>query len=263
MELQKLLKKTVAFRFNKRNNRETDPESVNYTNEIQLLSPSKSNFSHSELGIIPFNLGKSEKFENKQQITNALKGLNMIKEFSKESYFRSKTKIQKSKELKISPINIDHLFHKKNISPYSPGVVRIMSKEKLDKTGFDNSILGSPIKKTAQFSTPRVFSTPQPISLNRNPVSPLSKHKFILSQSITSKKNSMITESPTKNLVKNSFLSTKNSFRPQISLFKETISSKLSKPGKNLETITKEEYTGSYTQGMKDGYGEIKYKNGD
>ena len=95
MELQKLLKKTVAFRFNKRNNRETDPESVNYTNEIQLLSPSKSNFSHSELGIIPFNLGKSEKFENKQQITNALKGLNMIKEFSKESYFRSKTKIQK------------------------------------------------------------------------------------------------------------------------------------------------------------------------
>ena len=275
MELQKLLKGAEAFRFQQRKAIELDPERYLYINEIRSASPLKPQSIKTEIAEIPHNLGKSEKFSNKLQIENALKFLQCLP--NSRDPFRSspKSSSQDQSQRVIPLISVDHHFHKKNYSPFSPGVVRIKSKE-LGLPGNPESAM----RTTASLRrTSQRFCTPQPpvSSSVKKSCSPIPQPFLTTTQSISPNKQRVtFFSSPEKKLStpKPGFLSTNLSFFNPSSPSSASPNRHAPKQRKEAHTKTgqvsgksipakSQVYFGGYNQGLKDGYGELTYSNGD
>lgn len=239
MELQKLLQTVNVFRFHNRKTSE-DENKFAYLNELQAASPVKLlNLNpNTEIAEIPYGLGKSEKFSNKLQVENVLKALKCVDEFGEFVDFPKKI-VKSVGKIRVIPTSVEHHYFKKNLSPYSPGVVRINSK------GLDNAkSLMAETRKTER------FLTPQPKNFTSSK----------LTMSFSPDKTGSYMGSPNKPQRTNGkiMLTTKVSFLNSIDQPKtpQIRSAMLKKP-------EIKDFNYGSSREMKDGYGEIMYPNGD
>lgn len=248
MDLQNLLKNSTSYKFQTKKKIEVEEDSYSYIAEIKAVSPVKTVSADSPLAIIPFNLGKSEKFLNKNQITKALDCISKNNKKHEESY--SQSRYRPNVQLR-SPISVDHHFHKKNLSPFSPGVVRIKPREtSQDRTSIKFS--ESPEKKVNETSV-RATSSSNILNTTNLGLSPSSK--ISLRTPISPIKRYTIKASP-KISVNNSVITRKNSLTPQSSKLNESIAIKSSPIKPVIDTQE------SFIK-IKEGYLEIHYTNGD
>lgn len=250
MELQKLFKNSKSLRLKKKAKPVAELDKHLYISEIKQLSPVKVLHSSSETGEIPFNLGKSEKFDNKPQIIAAFTDLGYIND--KPTDLQSKLKSPtKEKEIhSIMPMSVEHIIFKKTLTPYSPGVVRIRPKE--TNENFDS-------RKNYFLSSHRQLSTPQPsisskYSSYRFANSPNKTRLPVCVRTVNSFEKSAF-DSPDKKKVHSSrFVKAKEVESED--KHEEEVKSYMKSP----EIL---EYNGNYLQGQREGYGEILFKNGD
>lgn len=283
MEVQRMLKGTVAFRFAKKNKSILDQDRLAYLNELAVACPVKSVDPKTEIGEIPYGLGKSEKFSNKPQIYAALSALKFIEENYSDIPHRSKSSIKNIRKPLKSPGSVDHHFYKKVLTPFSPGVIRVKSREKSEMR-YSDSRAESPAKLHATFlSTPRKYSTPTPMSPSQHKslVSAQKNIRPIIKTPINTTKIENQDSYVGQEFSSPSKIRSVSSFRKKISVNEAFLTAKSSfychfpeppKPSKSSVHAELKymqnggdviEYNGASINGQKDGYGEILYKNGD
>lgn len=275
MEVPKMLKKSEVFRVVRKHKPTPDFDRHDYVIELATACSVKILDPKTEIGEIPFGLGKSEKFSNKFQIFSALRALKFIDEKSIESWNVSKRLEKSYSKNSKSPVPAENTLNKTFLGKFSPGSVRIKSEE---KSGFRycDKIIASPGKLRKSFlPAPHKYSTPQsksPLPQKRS-VSPLKSYnsmskspiKSYALDSITtftsqiSNKIPSINSSPQKFPVPDIFITAKSTINP-FPLEKISTPAEL-KYMKTYEDIA--DYKGGIHNGQKDGYGEVLYKNGD
>ena len=258
MELRQLFINNKKFRFKKKPKPVIEIDKNLYLSEVKQLSPSKVTEASVEYAEIPFGLGKSEKFENKQQIITAFTELGYISDKTLEIPTKYTPVYRPTKGVSPSPISVEHFFHKKIVSPYSPGVVRIKSKDNNELS--INSNPYSPQKRPSFLSSQRQFTTPQPSVSSAN-----TSGKPFDSPKMKSGFPSYI-----KTITSFSTISSPNKLKAGSNRYaniKEIIeiqeAPKIKKTKAYLQTADILEYTGNYLQGQKEGFGKVFYKNGD
>jgi hypothetical protein len=257
MELQQIFKNQKNLRIKKKARPVQEPEKLLHISEVKQLSPSKVSTISSEIAEIPYTLGKSEKFENKPQIISAFTELGFIHEKSREVGVKVKTESKEHSQHSTSPMSVEHMFYKKIITPFTPGVVRIRPKE--NREGSEVAFQSSARKETAFLATQRQLSTPQPSISTKNNFSRFAespgKSRFpVCVRTITSFQRSSFFESPDKKRFSNRVVTSKNI----------KINEKEEEEVKGyLKSPDILEYVGGFLQGQREGFAEIIYKNGD
>ena len=157
MELQLLFKSAKAFVFAKNERLPTEQEDFLRLDCLDQFSKSPGKFDIEAK--VPWELGRSEKFCVKSGIDSALERAGMKGEGAREGREGREGKEGRKREsvrvdIGENPLSVGHIFHKKVIHAYSPGVVRLKPKE--------------PSPGKSRLSTNlRFTTTPQPISVSR------------------------------------------------------------------------------------------------
>lgn len=102
-----------------------------YIEELNSVCPLKDLESPSTVAVIPNSIGKSEKFIEKSKVLEILSQLKFIQSPAASNSLKKLKKWGNENNEKLLPVNLSHLFVKKAITPYTPGVVRIRSQTKL------------------------------------------------------------------------------------------------------------------------------------
>ena len=131
MQFKRILKSSYSVRIRPRQQNLIDFESRAYLEELKEASPVKKYDADGEIAIIPNELGKHEKFSDKHKIMEILQRLNYIKNISSPKLLPKRIEPTKKCERTITPSTSYHHLYRKIHTPYSPGVVRIQSQEKL------------------------------------------------------------------------------------------------------------------------------------
>jgi hypothetical protein len=123
------LKSPFNIRIKRNSNIKLDSDRFAYMNELTQASPIRQKINKNELGIILFDLGKSEKFNDKTEVLKILKQLGFVPSINSESLPKV-LKFERKNTIEYSSSALSHHLHRKFFTPFTPGVVRIKSQEK-------------------------------------------------------------------------------------------------------------------------------------
>ena len=161
------LKSPFNIRIKRNSNIKLDSDRFAYMNELTQASPIRQKINKNELGIILFDLGKSEKFNDKTEVLKILKQLGFVPSINSESLPKV-LKFERKNTIEYSSSALSHHLHRKFFTPFTPGVVRIKSQEKF------GHLSSSPSKKNF-YSRKITPLKPVQSSYNENPIEKIKK----------------------------------------------------------------------------------------
>lgn len=253
MELQLLFKSAKAFVFTKNERLPTEQEDFLRLDCLDQLSKSIGKFEIEAK--VPWRLGRSEKFCVKSGIDKALDEVAMKGHGGRSGGGGEKVREESGK----SPLSVGHIFHKKVINAFSPGVVRLKPKDL------------SPTKSRLSANL-RYTTTPQPTNTSRwQQAKPDKSYQSLQSKQISplqklSSTNRCIQPCESSRFMKPCDLRHKSnnllsrsvaSVKPDLlnSILHSNLPAELQNPVKS--------FTGTLQNGHLEGYCEVEYSNGD